>query len=200
MPNYVNNIIEITSKNDDSEDIIKFLKQHYNEEGFFDFNTIIPEPTTEEECPFEYNFNNNASLKEHRSLEVIDGNDWFNWYDWRLKYWGTKWNAGQESKCYYYLDKIRENNSYWSPVYIHFSTAWSPPYPIFKKIYELHPELDIEITYHSTENDEYGTYYQGGFDGNVVCLNQYDLKSMDEKIIMRYDDDNNIVEYGDNDG
>ena len=156
MPNYVNNILEIRSKSDNAEDVINFIKQHYNEDGLFDFNTFIKEPETEEECPLEYNMSKTAT---DRSLEIFDDKPWFHWYGWRLKYWGTKWNCGEESKCYFDLDKIRESYSYFSPVYIHFITAWQPPFPLFGKMYEMHPELNIRITYHSTDNGEYGWLY-----------------------------------------
>ena len=38
MPNYVENILIIGSKNNDTGDVINFIKQHYNKDGLFDFN------------------------------------------------------------------------------------------------------------------------------------------------------------------
>ncbi len=158
MPNYVHNILKIRSKKDNPEDIINFIKQHYNKDGLFDFNTFMPEPESEEECPPRYNFNTPNGYAHYSDLENPEGQEWFNWYDWRLDYWGTKWNCGEESKCYFDFKKIREGYSYFSPLYIHFTTAWTPPIPIFEKIIDMHPELRIEIIYHSTENEEYGVF------------------------------------------
>ncbi|WP_323736227.1 hypothetical protein PXD04_10150 [Methanosphaera sp. ISO3-F5] len=156
MPNYVHNILKIRSKKDDVEEIIQFIQKHFNKEGFFDFNTIIPEPATEEECPDRYNFNTEEGSAHYRSLEIEEGTEWFNWYDWRIEYWDTKWNAGAESMCYYDFDKIRKNYSFESPVQVMFETAWSAPIPIFKKLISMHPELDIDVLYYSTENCEFG--------------------------------------------
>lgn len=177
MPNYVNNILEIRSKN--TEDIVNFIKQHYNEDGLFDFNTFVKEPENEDECPSEYNM---KLTDNDRSLEIFEDKPWFNWYDWRLKYWGTKWNCADESKCYFDLDKIRECDSYFSPVYIHFTTAWTPPIPIFKKIFEMHPELDINIIYHSTENMEYGWFVDVG---EYVNFEEYRLTLVREEEITK---------------
>ena len=179
MPNYVNNILEIRSKSGNAEDIINFIKQHYNEEGLFDFNTFIPEPKTEEECPPEYNMSRTGN---HKSLEIFEDKPWFNWYDWRLKYWGTKWNCGVESKCYFDFDKIRENYDSLSSIYIHFDTAWNPPFPIFQKMFEMHPELDIEIIYQSTENNEYGWF---GDMGKYVSFDEYKITFVREAEIPK---------------
>ena len=48
MPNWVYNVIEMRSS--DGEELVQFLKQHIVD-GIFDFNTRIPEPETEEDCP-----------------------------------------------------------------------------------------------------------------------------------------------------
>lgn len=169
----MNNILEIRSRNDDAEDIINFIKQHYNDEGYFDFNTFVPEPDSEKDCPPKYNFNTPlGKAMNDRNLSIIDGKDWFNWYDWRIHYWGTKWNCGEESRCYYDFDKIKEGYSYFCPIYVHFTTAWNAPFPIFKLCYTLHPELSIIITCHSTENEEYGVFLDLD---DVVNYSEYDL-------------------------
>jgi len=180
MPNYVHNIIKLRSKKDNAEEIIQFIQQHFNKEGFFDFNTIIPEPTTEEECPDKYNFNTEEGAIYDRSLESEEGTEWFNWYDWRLEYWGTKWNAGKESMCYYDFDKIRENYSFCSPVQVMFETAWSAPIPIFKKLISMHPELDIGVLYYSTDNCEFGQVYV--WDDEVTHVH-HDFTNFTEKEI-----------------
>lgn len=176
MPNYVDNILEIISKEDNPEDIINFIKQHYNKDGLLDFNTFIPEPQSEEECPPRYNFNTPTGYAHYRDLEKAEGTEWFNWYDWRIDHWGTKWNAGEDSKCYYDFDKIKEEYSYFSPVFIHFTTAWTPPIPLFKRMFEMHPELKINVTYHSIENLDYGDLLWG----DDVTVNEYRLTLIEE--------------------
>lgn len=177
MPNYVDNILEIRSRNDDAEDIINFIKQHYNDEGYFDFNTFVPEPSSEKECPPKYNFNTQVGqAHKDMSLEVIDGKEWFNWFDWRIHYWGVKWNCNGSKSCYD-LQKIRECYDEFSPVYIHFKTAWNAPFPIFNLCYKLHPELDIEIVCHSIENGEYSVFIDNG---DTVSYEEWDLRFLRE--------------------
>ena len=183
MPNYVHNIIKIRSQKDDAEEIIQFIQQHFNKEGFFDFNTIIPEPTTEEECPDRYNFNTEEGSAYDTSLEIEEGTEWFNWYNWRLEYWGTKWNAGAESMCYYDFDQIRKNYSFESPVQIMFETAWSAPIPVFVELISMHPELDIDVLYYSTENCEFGHVFV--WDDEIIHIHDDFTNVTEEKFTIK---------------
>lgn len=56
-----------------------------------------------------------------------------NWYDWRCKVWGTKWNA---------VDAYISN--YKSGVHISFDTAWSMPDGIFEVLCEKFPNLEMQ--------------------------------------------------------
>ena len=186
MPNWVYNIVEI---NGDADDIIKFIEQHFNEEGLFDFNTFVREPLSESDCEDKYNFNTrdgelNSTLACNKdTLENPVDRKWFNWLDWRRKYWGTKWNAGSESRLLYDFDKIREHNAYNLPVRIFFTTAWHPPFPIFEQIYKMHPELEISIVYYSTENGEFGEFFSWKENHEEVEFCHYDLKNYKEETI-----------------
>lgn len=66
------------------------------------------------------------------------------WYSWNLANWGTKWSAYQCS--------ILKNTK--TEVRILFDTAWSPPFPIFRKLVSFHPELKLDVLY----CDEGGCY------------------------------------------
>lgn len=58
------------------------------------------------------------------------------WYEWSIKNWGTKWNAG---------NTIIDNES------IEFQTAWSTPIPVFV---ELSKRLkDVSIIIHYADED-----------------------------------------------
>lgn len=52
------------------------------------------------------------------------------WYDWRIKYWGTKWNS---------------SNTFISDDYseILFDSAWTPAIPVIKELARLYPSLSI---------------------------------------------------------
>jgi len=55
-----------------------------------------------------------------------------NWYDWRVKYWGTKWNAYSQSL-------IKDG--------VQFQTAWSTPFPAMCGLSKMFPELVFHINY-----------------------------------------------------
>lgn len=71
------------------------------------------------------------------------------WYDWRIKNWGTKWNAyGYEGGVQFDGKSLR------------FLSAWSPPEPIIAKLAEMYPDLDFtrqwadeDIGYNCGENE-----------------------------------------------
>lgn len=65
------------------------------------------------------------------------------WYDWRVKNWGTKWDA-------YGYD---ENTDYSQCDKLAFMTAWNEPAPAIRFLSEMYP--DVEIT-HRWANEDYG--------------------------------------------
>lgn len=75
--------------------------------GTIDFNKIIPEP------------------------KYKNGNDW---YDWRIKHWGTKWNAYEQSKQ-------EESNK------LRFWTAWSTPVEIFEALSKKYPDITVRVEF-----------------------------------------------------
>ena len=95
----------------------------------FDFNKIVPEPKTMDEC-----------LKKYGKKYIDEGNchlmhseedKWFNWYDWHCDFWGTKWNATDTAK---YDDDT-----------IQITTAWTEPEEIWKALSKKYPKEKIEI-------------------------------------------------------
>lgn len=70
------------------------------------------------------------------------------WYDWRLCYWGTKWNACDSLRC--------------GDIEVFFNTAWSFPEPLFKKLCELFPEEDITFFGDNEDGTEYDGYNDHG--------------------------------------
>ena len=151
MPSWVTNIMVVKG---DSKDIYRFFVKYFKD-GDFDFNNIIAEPESEEECPERYNLNVNPN---DRIGPNSDGKDWFNWYDWRLVNWGCKWNA----RYVQFFDapfgeSIEEYKS--NRLEIRFDTPWGHPGGIICKILEDNPHLDI--AFYSTGvvmNDTYQEY------------------------------------------
>jgi len=56
-----------------------------------------------------------------------------NWYEWSNKNWGTKWDA-------YDVEVLREDEC---SLDIQFTTAWSPPVPLYEKLSEMFPDAEI---------------------------------------------------------
>lgn len=135
MPNHVRNVIKIKGIPEDKiEYVLHKLARKYHseytgkEEYIIDFDLIIPEPKLKRDCPAKYIVNSESHVEE------VDDKPWFNWYDWRIAYWGTKWNA------YEGYTKIGKTQ-----LTFVFSSAWSAPFNIYNKLYEL--GYDIEAKY-----------------------------------------------------
>lgn len=86
------------------------------------------------------------------------------WYDWRIKNWGTKWNAyGYEGGVQFDGKSLR------------FQTAWSPPEPIIAKLAEMYPDLDFT---HQWADEDIGyncgevEYHNGTPDGEFFPAGQ----------------------------
>ena len=166
MPNWVRNVINVYGK---KEDVADFVEKHIKGTTF-DFDTIIPEPRTREECDPLFVLSDEeekAILEQNKRLrkegfgEVFDCDDetaWFDWYQWRIHNWGTKWNA--KIPQFINADAIREYDGEYVEILIAFDTAWVEPIPIFAKLHEIYKDSDLSIYYehYSFENWEIGHY------------------------------------------
>ena len=113
MPNWIENVITIKTKNPQ-----QLIEKYFNENDF-DFNKVIPQPKTREECP------SNCMATSDSHIQEDEKRPWFDWYKWNNKYWGTKWEACDSG---YDITK--------SGIIISFNTAWAPPIPILEKLIE----------------------------------------------------------------
>lgn len=130
MPNWTYNTINVRASN--KQALTKFIKKYFvkdeNNELRFDFNKVIPQPKTKEECPKEY-----ICDCEEEHIEDTRGGNWFNWYKWNNQNWGTKWNA-----CDTRIDYQNDNELEFS-----FDTAWCCPHPIFRLLKQQNPSLRL---------------------------------------------------------
>ena len=58
-----------------------------------------------------------------------------NWYDWKVKNWGTKWGIDGGSIQFYDEDNDR--------IELHFDTAWGPPEEICYALRKKYEDIDI---------------------------------------------------------
>lgn len=189
MPNWVTTEIKIRGK---AEDLAAFVKKHIvthkyddgSSEDKLDFDTVIPSPKTVEECPAEYVMMDAEEAKErHLGWDDNDPTNWFDWYHWNINNWGTKWNASNTS--YPEADSILAQGS--TEIAIWLDTAWSPATPVYYKLQEMYPNLDIEVFY----GDE-GGFFVGHlhYDGTDECYNgdysRPEPKAICDEIEMEY--------------
>ena len=73
--------------------------------------------------------------------------------EWRIKNWGTKWDADTHSICV---------SKDWTTMYIGFDTAWSPPIPMLDVWEERFPDLTFTLRYY-----EGGMWFMGENDNEV---------------------------------
>lgn len=138
MPNHVKTVVKISKlKKDDIDFILNTIASPIiiptdpieKTEYAIDFNKIIPEPTTIEECPEDCRV---KSAKEAHISED-EARPWFNWYEWHCTYWGTKWGAYD---CYTKIGK--------SYIKFIFSTAWNVAQPIIERLSLLGFPLEVK--------------------------------------------------------
>ena len=67
--------------------------------------------------------------------EVLASDDW---YRWRRKHWGTKWNAS---------DIARRGSPDAGRITYRFATAWRPPDAWLTAVSAAHPSLDLHHEY-----------------------------------------------------
>lgn len=140
MPNHVINVLKFKNlKPKDVDTIINLIATPIHEgttkpSYAIDFDKIIPEPRTAEECDPIYVFSDEQIESGHTGVQCTDDRNWFNWYEWRVDNWGTKWGAYD---CY-----SEQGKSYITFV---FNTAWSIAYPVMQKLELL--GYDLELRY-----------------------------------------------------
>lgn len=105
-----------------------------------------------------------------RTLQfLVDRYGATNWYDWSIKNWGTKWDAGQA-----HFDATPGRRIY------EFSTAWGPPAEWARAASEQFPALEFSIEY-----EEPGMCFAGGLvvaEGAVLVdeRREYEPEEIDE--------------------
>lgn len=137
MPNHIRNVLKFKNLTEKEKDFIldSFTTRTkddviYPLNRVFDFNKIIPEPKLESECPEDCKVNKDSHVQEEKDRP------WFDWYAWRNKYWGTKWNAYDS---YTIIGKTY--------IKFIFSTAWQAPMPIYKQLVKSYYPLKWEVKY-----------------------------------------------------
>lgn len=192
MPNHITNIVRASGK---------VLESMRNDEGFIDFNKVIPTPGILHDTEFHSGIVERAKMavgmigrdtlfvdklvNEKASPEDVDNviksiscykeTGYFYWYDWNVANWGTKWNA-------YSQEDYEKSDSQ-----LAFETAWCYPEKVAKALSEKFP--DEEITWIFADEDlgsNCGTIIiKGGEFLNSDCAGKYKDMSQEERTKWR---------------
>ena len=145
MPNWCQNNLRIK---DNGEKVLELLEYVKNEKGEFTMNKAVPMPKelVNTESP------NRASQEEKKRLVEKYGVD--NWYDWRCKNWGVKWDASES--------EFRKDGDDWI---ISFQTPWGPPCKFMEKLSVQFPKMTFVLQFAEENMGSYplgqATYIDG---------------------------------------
>lgn len=126
---------------------------------------------------------NNLVPMPNELIDTSSPGDKPNWYEWRLRNWGIKWDIEAQL-----VDESENILMY------EFDSPWGPPYSWIKKVALMFPDLSFELYY-----KEPGMCFQG------IILAQKDLfifqeedyyeeiDEFDEELEEIYEDDQEII-------
>lgn len=163
MPNHTATILEITGP---EEDILRFKNQAASKTDShrkLDFNNFVPMPKeledtrvparimTQEEIDSELAawqakkdsgqpcFSSlNVGITQETYDKLVEAYGCSDWYEWRHKYWGTKWNTYSNGDW-----KLNELGC-WS---LYYETAWSAATAFYTAVSSQFPTLYFKHTY-----------------------------------------------------
>lgn len=157
MPNWCYNNAVISH---DSPEMMERLVSAAESGNLFDEFVPMPEELRGTTAPTAF---------PSKSLIEKYGSD--NWYDWSVKNWGTKWEAGEVSA-----------DATDTGLYLSFDTAWGPPIPYYDTLTAL--GFKIDATY-----SEEGMSFVGHYcDGEDDCI-ELDFDNMSEEWIKSIPDE-----------
>lgn len=166
MPNWCSNTLHIRGPKDEVENFIELIIDKTSRASatrkYCVFRGIIPMPEELE------NTNSPSEETDERKAELMAKYGAFNWYDWALKNWGTKWGC-----CDQELSEIRECAE-GAEVYFNYETAWAPG---DDQLFEALQQFD-KLSFHLYYEEQgmgfagYNTMINGVHDGaNIYEMN-----------------------------
>ena len=119
MPNHIYNVVTFDCSHERAAEILKAVEMEGCGLGSIDFEKLIPMPDDVYRGPL--------GAKE---MAMYPGEK--NWYDFSVRFWGSKWN----SYGYDYLPKKDDA--------LVFNTAWSAVPQVIAKLSETYPEVTVD--------------------------------------------------------
>ena len=140
MPNWCKNNLRIISNGEKVLDLLEMVK---NDEGEFTFTKFMPTPKelddTQSPTP--------DTMSEEEKNRLMDTYGATDWYTWRCKNWGCKWDA-QESAFY-------KDGDDWI---ITFQTPWGPPIEFLTEFSKKFSNITFQLQF---ADEGYGQYPLG---------------------------------------
>lgn len=138
MPNWCECTLVITGPR---RELKRFLSFAASSEGPLDMNKFIPYPKKyallDAAYPLLGGENFEEKLKQYKKKFKVDKSGFaLGGREWCIKRWGTKWNFVEVS-----LNQETDKLLY------SFSTAWSPPVPVIRKMGKIFPKLKFSLTF-----------------------------------------------------
>ncbi len=144
MPNNIINTVTITGSKSDLNSIRELMHGEEN----FDFEKILPMPKELLTITTGSNTIDNVKVHAWREVEgkctTISKEEFdelkskygsYDWYDWAIKNWGTKWGA------YEHRDVIQTGKT----LKYRFETAWSIANGVYTKLSLMFPDVKISV-------------------------------------------------------
>jgi len=168
MPNWCHNTLTVEGNPEQltefkSKSFVK-AKHSSPEEFDFTFEGLFPTPPEllEETAPTQYRGEDNdteAIKTFHAKMKDLEYKyDYTNWYDWRVNYWGCKWDASES-----YISSEDEAH-----ISVEFDTAWSPPEMWVRYVSTLFPDLKFKLSYMEPGVGFAGVFYKSSDMDEVI--------------------------------
>ena len=145
MPNWCNNTITIKG----STETVKTLWDESHKEDSGLLQAMKP-------MPKELDGTTSPAPKEGVPQPLVDGFD--NWYDWRVKNWGTKWEMDIEGLEY------TDNGDGTSSIIGWADSAWGPPIDAFQTFADDMDGCYLELKFWESGMDFIGVWDSEGGD------------------------------------
>lgn len=150
MPNWITNHLYVSGEPQRIKEFTDMLFK--KEEQEVTFNNFVPQP--------QNIFNGNLGRKER---EMCEEKGIPNWYDWNISNWGVKWDAS-------YTDIYHINDD---EIHIRFETPWDGARPVYQKMSELFPDLQIKVEF-NCESMEWAHRFENGVFSEAVIKYIFD--------------------------
>lgn len=181
MANYIKHIVNIKTTDIELKEILNFVK---SDDKIFDFNKIIPMPESlniDSRYDLQQILDKDRILNENEKELVKKYSEnyktygFFDWYNWCISNWGTKWNAGEPI--------LKDKNI------LEFYTAWSHCAPIFFVLSNKFPKTVFEVNF-ADENRGYNTqiltYQNGGIINKIEFVPNSQEAKKNHDLVWEY--------------